>query len=130
MKGHGTVLEPLDIQLHVNPVSLAVGAVGGLFAIGLGWLAWNGIQSGFGTIVPGLNQSDYWNGVVAKVTKGKAGGGKGGGGGGGGGGGSGAADAICTGPKNEYAFFETLGQGVAAAAILASAKAKGCAWAQ
>src|SRR5207245_9923340 len=70
VKGHGTVLEPLDIQLHVNPVSLGVGAAAGLFAIGLGGLAWNGIPV---IGVAGLNESPVWSDLVSRATKGKAG---------------------------------------------------------
>ena len=73
----GDVLTPVDYELHVNPIGIGLGAVAGLVALGLGLLAWNGLEihSGLGnqTLIPGLKESPYWQGFVGKATKGKAG---------------------------------------------------------
>ena len=63
--GRATVLEPVDLQLHVNPVSLGIGAAGAALALGFAWIAWNGINPW----IPGLSSNDYWKGVTAKLTR-------------------------------------------------------------
>ena len=67
------VLMPVNWEVHVNPVSVGLGALTVGAALGFSWLAWNGLQSGFGTIIPGLKESDYWQGVAGKLSRGKAG---------------------------------------------------------
>ncbi len=71
--GRQTVLEPIDIQFHVNPVSIAIGGAVGAVGLLAAVIAWNGIQLPFGTALPGIGDSKYWRDVVGKVTKGKAG---------------------------------------------------------
>jgi|SRR5438445_757503 len=58
-KNVGTKRKPewREVEYHVNPATGAIAAVGGLFAIGLGWLTWEG----FSTIgIPGLKDSPFW----------------------------------------------------------------------
>ena len=67
------VLVPMTYELHVNPVSVGLGAVALTAAVGLGWLAWNGLDGPWGNIIPGLKDGDYWPEKVGRLTKGKAG---------------------------------------------------------
>ena len=62
--GKETVLVPIDVQLHVNPVSIGIGAAGLALAGGLAYLAWEGLP-----FTAGLKDSDYWQGIVGKVTR-------------------------------------------------------------
>ena len=62
--GKETVLVPIDVQLHMNPVSIGIGAAGLALAGGLAYLAWEGLP-----FTSGLKDSEYWQGLVGKVTR-------------------------------------------------------------
>jgi hypothetical protein len=116
------VFDPIEFEFHGSPQNLGVGALAGLLAIGVGWLAWNGVSSNFGQFVPGLKESTYWPAKVNKWTKGKAGGPPPG---------SPPADR-CAAWKAQYNSFNVFNDpfGALRRDTRAKAKADGCAWAQ
>lgn len=47
-------LPPLEVEYHVNLASLGIGAVGIALAALVGIVAWEGVQSAFGPVFPGI----------------------------------------------------------------------------
>src|SRR5438445_3869003 len=67
-KNVGTKRKPewREVEYHVNPATGAIAAVAGLFAVGLGWLAWEG----FSTLgIRGLKDSEYWSSIVDPIVQ-------------------------------------------------------------
>jgi hypothetical protein len=75
--GRKKVLEPVDVQLHINPAGIGLGLLTGAIGLFAADLAWNGLHFGLPglefDIIKGLKESPYWQGVAGKLTKGKAG---------------------------------------------------------
>ena len=56
------VLEPIDLEAHINPVAIGLGALGLGAAALAAWVAWNGIKVGVPTIgtvtvIPGIKDT-------------------------------------------------------------------------
>lgn len=71
--GRKKVLEPVDVQLHVNPAGIGLGLLSGAIGLFAADLAWNGVHFAipYGPeidIIKGLKSSPYWQGVVEKWT--------------------------------------------------------------
>ena len=115
------VLVPISYEFHINPVSVGLGAAAIGAAVGLGWLAWNGISWTFGTIVPGLKESDYWQGTIGKLTRGKAGKDT-----------NPALSGGCSDLQDQYRKLNVFNDplGFLRSQVKAAAKQAGCAWAQ
>ena len=63
------VLEPVDVELHVNALGVGILGIGAIAAGIAGWLLWDGIAGPGFQIFRGLKTSPYWRDQAANTRR-------------------------------------------------------------